>query len=638
MVLVREDTPMAVGSSDFGMSRAPLLPLVTTSGIAALLVIDPLALHAFDLPKAVAMHAFAGALAILLIRTMRDAPIPTWRSFWPVALLVLAAGVSTVTAADVVVALIGETGRYLGLAFVVDMAILTMATALAVRSADDWSLFLVGVLTAIGLVIAYAWIQSFGLDPIPWTGHDRPFSTLGNPDVLGQVLGIGVGLALGVTIVPHVSAVARLAAGSLAATSALTVFMIGGRAAIIGLIAVAAAAPFTWAYVRRSAVREAVRRIGATLVLAALAASPLIIDSTVAVRVRDTMEGESAEARPLIWASAVGAFLERPLLGWGPDSVSVAYHRHRLAATNLVLGPGRPVDSAHNALLQAATTMGIPGLLALVAFVTVGSLRLLRLARLEPLPGLALLLAWTSYWTQALLTVGAVATDWLPWVAFGATMRPALALAGPAHRLVIAVFAVVALVATAAGALALAADHDARSIVRATSERAESVVDEAHRAVSLEPWRAEHWNRLGIVLEATGRWDASIEAYAAATVRRPDEPSYRINLARANVSAGRIDEGLAAARTAVVVSKNDPLALRALAVTAIAAARCDEALRAALDAWTLLPDVVAGETLVVDSTRCAAPAVAIPLLEQAIATRNSLVLRRILDVLRAGTR
>ena len=120
--------------------------------------------------------------------------------------------------------------------------------------------------------------------------------------------------------------------------------------------------------------------IGTTAVIAALA---LVVAVFILVRVGSDVEridapgtmverllntgvrDRSVEGR--IAAAQIGweAFLDRPLLGWGPENYTVGYDRH--VAPEAFAKGAASFDQAHNKLIEELTTKGLLGLLGYLA-------------------------------------------------------------------------------------------------------------------------------------------------------------------------------------------------------------------------------------------------------------------------------
>ena len=71
----------------------------------------------------------------------------------------------------------------------------------------------------------------------------------------------------------------------------------------------------------------------------------------------------SVQSRLAAWETGVAGFVERPVLGWGPENFETVFGRFAsgYAAT------ARPHDHAHGKLVEVAATTGVPGLAAYLA-------------------------------------------------------------------------------------------------------------------------------------------------------------------------------------------------------------------------------------------------------------------------------
>jgi len=176
--------PGATSAFDRSVIQQVLVSLVAIKIAGLVLIFDPAGLISFELPKSLFSRAMewlvAGALLIALARYGLRI-IPRSRLHVAVAAIVVVSALSTLFAENRYVALFGEENHYLGLTFVLDMALLYVAVAVAFRHREDWAL-LGGIMAfATTLVLAYAAIQYRGLDPLGWSVNARSstFSTLG---------------------------------------------------------------------------------------------------------------------------------------------------------------------------------------------------------------------------------------------------------------------------------------------------------------------------------------------------------------------------------------------------------------------------------------------------------------------------
>ena len=163
------------------------------------------------------------------------------------------------------------------------------------------------------------------------------------------------------------------------ALSLTMVFLSGTRSAAVALVAGILAFSIGYALWGGSR-RLRVAAIGTTAVMTALASLVVVfilvragtdveridLPGTMVERLLNTgVRDRSVEGR--IAAAEVGmkAFLDRPLLGWGPENYTVGYDRH-VGPEAFAMG-AVSFDQAHNKLIEELTTKGLLGLLGYLA-------------------------------------------------------------------------------------------------------------------------------------------------------------------------------------------------------------------------------------------------------------------------------
>lgn len=640
---------MAAVAFDRDWVRHAVVATVALKAAGLLLVVDVLGLQAFDLPKSVFSRGLEWVLAALIVLAL--ARHGTWilPRTWlhlPVAGLLLANVVSTLFAQDPHLSIFGDPDRHLGLTFLLDMAILYLAVAVAYRRTADWAVLGGAVLIAALLVTGYAAAQYAGVDPLQWTGHDRPFSTVGNPNILGHLLGVLFGVALGLEAAVRGGASAGkvLAAVFLAAT-----LVVATRGALLGIGAALLAFPIVRARLGRSSAVELVRATAAILLLLAVSI-PFFVGSPLGARARDIFAESGGSGRILIWEAAIGAWAERPALGYGTDSFSVAYPRHRQPGSAAILGPGIAQNSAHSWLFQALATTGVIGLGALVALIVSGSVLLWRRARTLPIVAAPLALAWSAYWVNGLVSVGSISVDWIPWVILGSVA--ALAGSGPqarrsatqARALLRALAVFLAIAATAGALTGLDAFRSNRDSLVSRSAwlvgDQQTAVAYGAAALSEDPGPADHWNRLGLALDLAGRPGEAAQAYEGAVQRAPHSPAFWFNLARSRAQAGAagVEAAIAAAESGVAADPNDAWTRITFADVVLALGRCDTALSSAVKAIELYASDPQYDKLAALAARCVNDQqLAQANLTRVLATKESVVLLLALAELERST-
>src|SRR5207249_11892273 len=122
-----------------------------------LLIFDVNGLQAFDFPKSLFSRAIEWLLLGVLVAAVIQhgtGIIPRTRLHLIAVGFVLAQAISGLFAENSYIALFGDRDRYLGLTFVIDMAVLYFAVAVGVRRGFDWAILAMGVGAASLIVLA----------------------------------------------------------------------------------------------------------------------------------------------------------------------------------------------------------------------------------------------------------------------------------------------------------------------------------------------------------------------------------------------------------------------------------------------------------------------------------------------------
>ena len=513
------------------------------------------------------------ALAVAVLRH-GTAIVPRTRLHLLVAAYVGVAALSAAFAENTLIAVFGERDRLLGLVFIVDMAVLYLATAVAMRDRRDWSRLAAAIGAGALGAFAYGAIQFAGLDPISWAAGSRvrPFSTFGNPDMFGHFLSAAVAGAFAVAVLPGATRRARVLAGALAAAGLALAAVAATRGVVLGLGAggIALLALVALDRRRRSA---ALRPLVASTAVALVALAALVAATPLGARVAATLGGAGLQDRLLIWESAWRAALDRPLLGWGPDSFGVAYARYRQPGSQRFLYDFPFLtDQAHSWVLQQAATVGFIGLGVLLALSGAAVVLLLTRGRArDPLVAATIVIALAGYWAHGLVSVGAVAVDWIPWVGAGgaaalAGVRLAPAPARAYRRLPEVVVLAGGMLCAVAGAVSFTANTEALAARHAAdSGDGRSALRNGFAAVDLDPRRASYYALRAGAWQVLGHWREAAEDYARAAELYPTRARFRSleGLARTHLSRGagampgEPERALAASARAVAIDPHN---------------------------------------------------------------------------------
>jgi O-antigen ligase len=356
----------------------------------------------------------------------------------------------------------------------------------------------------------------------------RPDGNLGNANLLGALLAMALPLAAARAIDAKpaarrawVALGALLAAGLVVSTSRS-----GWLGALLGLGVLAAfLAPRSRLWLALAAGAAAVA-LGA----AAIALTPL----------RD-LNDDTGGARPAVWRDAAAVVAERPLQGWGEDTMGLVFGRHQDGDW----ARGHNLDRAHAMPLDLAASQGLLGVTACAWLFGAWWVVVWR-RRAEPgVAGLAG--AAAAYLAWALVNF-----DWAPataafWLLAGTAAGqrsgpPLRAVDGPPspRRGRVLVGVGVALVG-----LALAVPAQVADVL--------SYFGRPDRAAAVDPLQPAYWADQG-----------TLEGLRRATELGDPNPSTYVALGDAEARAGRQAAAMAAYRRALALYPFEPEALRRL--------------------------------------------------------------------------
>jgi O-antigen ligase len=303
----------------------------------------------FSSPKRWVLGALAlGAAGLALAGPRRTLPAWTWAPAVALALLAaLSALHGTLATPEALGTLFAACVLFLAAAHL-EIRPRALVEALAWSGAG---LSLVAVAQALGLDP----FRALGLDPVLVGERMRVYGTLGNPDFLAALL---VPAACATAALLGRESAHRIFWGGVLALEVLSVALTRSFGTVLALCAALA--------VVSSVGRGRRRAWGVGLCAAALALA------TVGVRGRSL--STSARGRLYLLEVAAPHLLDAPLLGQGPGSVAALWpsweagywQRHGAERERPFVALQR---HAHDDLLEAGLSLGLPGLLALLAWI-----------------------------------------------------------------------------------------------------------------------------------------------------------------------------------------------------------------------------------------------------------------------------
>ncbi len=427
MIRRSEDIAVADTSSAANTERLEVIIRVLLYG---LVVITPLVIYPTVLNQALSLkHLFFKQTAViaaylyLITLVIFGKKLRATSLGIPIIALLILVVISTMLSINVYQSVEGSFMRYDGLVcFLSCIALFFIATQVLNNETKIEIMVRFGVISAL-LVSVYGIAQSQSFDPFPWAYRmfesTRSASTFGNPVILGGYLALMLPLAaacflrskdslekafyLIATIAISLCLVTTMSrAAWLAGMLGLTILFIG-HAKKQGFSISTAVMPMAI--------------VAIVTVLAILAIGvPMIADKA------SSMFGvnESVDSRLLIWESTLKVIPERPLFGFGPDTVGLVLPRYEVAEL-AKYDPAGTLDNVHNAFLQLAVTSGIPAMVVfilIVAMLCFKAYKQLQEEEVSPIK-IGLLAGVMAYTLQSLTGITGIATSGFAWLWMG---------------------------------------------------------------------------------------------------------------------------------------------------------------------------------------------------------------------------
>jgi O-antigen ligase len=494
--------------------------------VAATLAVWPSGLAPFGPVKwlAVTTLVFAALAAVLWRRAellLARAPMWAWLAF--LVLVVVAAAF----ALDRVYAWTGTPERHFGV-----LAWLLCACTFVIGQAlDAAEARLVAIAAAFATSVFGLWAvaETLGWRPFNLVGAgSRPVATFGSSAYLGAAVALLGPIALAFALDPRLGRAGRIVAAVGAAASAVALVASGARAAWAGVLFAAGVVLF----IRRRRIQHA-RRVAAAMIGVAAIAVVIALATGVGGRALDVVRDRQGGARGRLdeWRVAARVVDAHPLIGVGPEGYRIAFGRYVDARYEEVHGRAVLPDRAHDALLDVATTIGIPGLLAYLALLLCAARFVVRALRDGSLWVVGIATGLIAYVAQSLFLFPIAELEPVAWLLAGIVVAQCARRdeqhSFVAPRFLSVVGGLLAVVALAAGTLDVAADADAKVILN----------EAGNGRVVTDPGLPAHY--------------------------RPDQLRYRLLASRADEALGSIaglDRAIAQVDDALDVSPKDPVA------------------------------------------------------------------------------
>lgn len=563
--------PLPPESSAAERARRPHAPLALFAASAAFLLpvaYSPAVAPATGPPKEVVLLLLAAVgLPVLMMQA-------TVQGSWPARAAVAFIGVAAASAlaSDYpAIAMFGRVDNPFGWLF-----LSSLCGSFAVGAALDERgrrLVTTAIVAAMALNVTLGVVELFvDLETIKLgVAGGRSSGFLGNPVHLAALCAASVPLA-GSWM--HL----RLAASAATvAVAAVGIQVAGGRIAlVVGLIGLVWALRHARQFARAALVAAFVAGVVLGAILADIGGG---LSST--ARISEENGATLNAARIHNWRTSVPAIMERPLFGHGPGRYQAATGPHRTRALAEAQESSDSLfDDAHNLFVEYATTIGVLGLLAFLAWIVV----LARSAQDTPLLWFAVAL-----FLSHMLQPSSLGTTALMFLGAGAALPTLPTLHAAPLRVAVASTSAGAVVASALLLYASYWTYEARlSFEVADAKRADAILGWAPETANLravthtyyarversrehrllaEAWRAEatrrdpadpmFWRRLGLHLLLSQSYDEAERAYREALHWNPWSGDAMVGLSTSLIAQGRADEAMPLLRLAADLDPED---------------------------------------------------------------------------------
>ena len=532
------------------------------------------------LPKILAARVLVLLIAALVLARWLRAELKVRRTPLDVPILayVASAGVSTLFAANVNLALFGAYGRMEGFITIATYAALFWLTVQSLSNPAEARVVLRALLAGAFVVSLIAVLQAVAGDLVagPTSGLARAAATFGNSNALAAYLAMTLPLAVNEYLQAR-STSDRILVGNVVVIVAIALVMTLGRGGWAGAVAgVAIVIARTRPSLRRvTVIASAVAGLAAAIVIVAAlfgGGGPSIAQSTAArlLSLLDPSAGTGA-IRLHIWKDTLGLIASRPLVGYGPDTFGLVFPTFQTGAWSGV----SIIDESHSEVLQIAATQGFLGLAAFGSL-CIAFMRIWWRGRHHILAS-GVLGAGAGYLVTILVNFSVVPAALPFWIFLGAAAvilqgDPAPSQAAAAARnersrpvQLAAGLLAVAVLAALTIALPYAADarfHDAlAALLAGDGGRAASLVADAR---SLQPQQQVYAAAAGNIAMADADWVRARADYMKAATLGSYDPALFRQLAIADKHLGLQAEAVAAAKRSVELDRFDPRNLAVL--------------------------------------------------------------------------
>jgi O-antigen ligase len=315
----------------------------------------------------------------------------------------------------------GTFGRNTGFLTYLSLALVMLVVA-TFRAAESFKAIIWALLIAGFVNVAYClWVVLFG-DFIGWSNpYKNILGTLGNPNFIGAFLGIFISVYVAYLLNPKLSARYKII-GLIVLLVAF--YEVKASHAVQGVVVSAGGIALVGFFFIRSKTKgnlivnvytSLIALVGTISVLGALQIGPL---ASIVYKTSVSLRGE-------YWQAAINMAKINPWSGVGMDSYGDWYRRARDEQAMVLPGPGVVTNAAHNVPLDLLAYGGYPLFISYLALIVISAIAVFRLifrSRDYNWVTTALVVGWTCYHVQSIISINQIGLAIWGWIFNGAVI------------------------------------------------------------------------------------------------------------------------------------------------------------------------------------------------------------------------
>jgi O-antigen ligase/Tfp pilus assembly protein PilF len=324
--------------------------------------VNPWAQQPFELAKVTLARTLIWVLfGLVLVRSHRAGP-SLWDSVrtnplaMPVTLLAVVIVVTTVTAVDWRLSLWGSYDRAQGAVTLLSYLLLFFLASHQLRSLSRARLVMQAMVACGGALALLGIAQALGWNPFNFLSDARSqiYITLGRANFVGAYLAMLSPLALAMMLQAR-DRRRQIGFGVVLAAMVIVIVLTTSRGAWVAAAVALSIVAISW-WGHHISVR--LRYVAWSAIIL------LVLSGPIAVFLPNVAQSGSSAARTSIWQGSLELIAQRPLLGYGADSMGIVFPA--VYPPELVYDLGRDffVDRAHNLILDWGIASGLPGMIA----------------------------------------------------------------------------------------------------------------------------------------------------------------------------------------------------------------------------------------------------------------------------------